>query len=178
MSAKTTIGIVIGFLVLAVAYFLLIAQDRFEQSQADDVYTGLELITPGSPEAEVVEIIEEHIRPRRILQFAVDNHVMAVRFPVAQNALMGRIDLDFSNYEIVQIACALRENSELNDHAYEFVLTMLGDTEEEEDVMLDAIGIRLEEETIAEMNCNDTDSIRLDVVADDYSLLYLNREEE
>jgi|GEM_PF-5155637 len=178
MSAKSIAGIFIGFVILAVAYFLLIVQDRFEQNEQAEAFTGLELITPGSPESEVIEIIEEQIRPRNILQFAVDNRVMAVRFPVAQNALMGRIDLDFSNFEIVQIACALRDNSELNDHAYEFVLTMLGDTETEEDVMLDAIGIRLEEETIAEMDCNNTEGIRLDAVADDYSLLYLNNEPE
>lgn len=172
MATRSIIGIVLGFGIMAGAYFLLIAQDRFSEPEQ---FSGLEFIEPDSPQGEVVEIINQYIRPRQISNFVMDDRIVAVRFPVAQNALMGRIDLDYSNYEVIQISCALRDAG-LTEYSFEYVLTMLGEDEEENEVVLDGIGVRLEEETINELDCSDTQALRLDAIADDYTLIYLEDE--
>jgi hypothetical protein len=151
------------------AFLLLVSSERQESYEEAFLFPTYEA---DSVQGQVIATIERRIAPRRLLAFAMDEHILAVRYLMAENAILGDYDPSFAQSEVLEIICDLREMG-LKDMSHEYVLAFRDEDADDRPSVEDAIGIRLEEETIAAIDCTRKGSTRIADIADDFRLIYL-----
>ncbi|GAB1421899.1 hypothetical protein MASR2M15_20960 [Anaerolineales bacterium] len=166
---KIFLTISIFTIVTVASYYLLAVSERKSDSDEKIIYPSYDI---DSIEWQVISTVEKRIVPRKISDFSMDDRVIAMRYPMAENALLGRYDADFANKEVIDILCDLK-NAGIANASYEIILTFRDEDENKQEIMKDAIGIRLEKKTMESLNCFVNTALSITDIADDYRFIYL-----
>lgn len=164
------LGFALFALILGAAYGLLLRYERNVAVSPDEL--ALQNLDRDSLDGQVLSVIENTIVPRKVSDFGVRDDHIAARYPLAENVLMGRYDMDYSNREVLDVICRLRAAG-FTGYAHEYILTIRDRDENRREEIRDGVGVFFEAETADSINCARRGELRLEDIADDYTLIYL-----